>query len=89
MKILISPNTMPEVSRQVLSKQLRRVIAINLMCLVVFIALCALVTLGSLSVLFTFWNEHRAASVIVIMIAIVSIPSAIEVSISRLGFWQP
>ena len=71
-----------------LSKQLARVIAINLVCLVVFIAICALMTFGSLSLLFTYWNEHRAASVILIMVAIVSIPSAIELLVSRLGFWQ-
>jgi hypothetical protein len=60
----------------------------NLMCLVVFIAFCALITFGSLSLLLTFWSEHRAASVIVIMIATVSIPSVIEFTASRLGFWQ-
>ena len=83
-----SGNIMIETSRQSLSKQLARVIAINLMCLFVFIAFCALVTLGSLSVLLTFWSEHRAASVIVIMISIVAIPSVIELAISRMGFWQ-
>jgi uncharacterized membrane protein YqjE len=88
MKILISASKMTETSRQILSRQLGRVIAINLMCLVVFCAFCALMTFGSLSVLFAFWNEHRAASVIVAMIAIVAIPSAIEVAVSRLGFWQ-
>jgi hypothetical protein len=83
-----SGNIMTETSRQSLSKQLARVIAINLMCLAVFIAFCALMTFGSLSVLFAFWFDHRAASVIVIMISIVSIPSVIELSLSRLGFWQ-
>jgi hypothetical protein len=83
-----SGNIMTETSRQLLSKQLARVIAINLMCLVVFVAFCAVVTFGSLSRLFAIWNEHRAATVIVIMIAILSIPSVIELAISRLGFWQ-
>ena len=87
MKTLIAGN-ITETSRQVLSKQLGRVIAINLMCLVVFVAFCALMTFGSLSLLLTYWNEHRAASVIVIMIAIVTIPSVIELTASRLGFWQ-
>jgi hypothetical protein len=58
------------------------------MCLVVFIAFCAVMTFGSLSLLFTYWNEHRAASVIVIMIAIVTIPSVIELIASRSAFWQ-
>jgi hypothetical protein len=79
---------MTETSRQLLSKQLAHVIAFNLMCLVVFIAFCAFITFGSLSSLLTFWNEHRAASVVVIMIAIVSIPGAIERTVSRLGIWQ-
>lgn len=88
MKILISENIMTETSRQLLDKQLARVIAFNLVCLVVFIAFCAAITFGSLSSLPTFWNEHRAASVVVVMIAIVSIPSAIEHTASRLGIWQ-
>ena len=79
---------MTETCRQLLSKQLARVIAFNLMCLVVFIAFCGLITFGSLSSLLTVWNEHRAASVVVIMIAIVSIPGAIELTVSRLGIWQ-
>jgi hypothetical protein len=83
-----SGNIMTETSRQLLNKQLVRVIAINLMCLVVFVAFCAVVTFGSPSRLLTIWDEHRAASVIVIMIAILSIPSVIELTISRLGFWQ-
>lgn len=83
-----SGQILTETARQSLSKQLARVIAINLMCLLVFIAFCALMTFGSLSVLLTFWSEHRAASVIVTMISIVSIPSVIELAVSRLGFWQ-
>ncbi len=79
---------MNETTRQVLSKQLVRVIAINLLCLVVFVAFCTLMAFGSLSVLLTYWNEHRAASVVVIMIAIVSIPSVFELMVSRLGYWQ-
>jgi hypothetical protein len=86
MKILISGDIMTETSRQLLSKQLARVIAFNLMCLVVFIAFCAVITLGSLSSLLSYWNERRAASVIVI--AIVSIPNVIELTVSRLEIWQ-
>jgi hypothetical protein len=83
-----SGNIVTETSRQILSKQLVRVIAINLMCLVVFIAFCALMTFGSLSLLLTYWNEHRAASVFIIMISTVSIPGVIEFAVSRLGIWQ-
>jgi hypothetical protein len=79
---------MTETSRQRLSQQLARMIAMNLMCLVVFIAFCALITFGSLSLLLTFWSEHRAASVIVAMAAIVAIPSVIELTASRLRIWQ-
>jgi hypothetical protein len=79
---------MTETSRQLLNRQLARVIAINVMCLVVFIVFCAVVSFGSLSLLLTLWNEHRAASVVVIMIAIVSIPSVFEHIASRLGLWQ-
>jgi len=75
---------MTETSRQRLSQQLARMIAMNLMCLVVFIAFCALITFGSLSLLLTFWSAHRAASVIVAMAAIVAIPSVIELTASRL-----
>lgn len=77
-----------EACRQVLSKQLGRVIAINLMCLVVFVAFCAVMSFGSLSLLLAYWNEHRATSVVVIMIAIVSIPGVIQVAVSREGIWQ-
>jgi hypothetical protein len=44
-----SGNIMTETSRQFLCKQLARVIAINLMCLVFFVAFCAVMTFGSLS----------------------------------------
>jgi hypothetical protein len=79
---------MTETSRQLLNKQLVRVIAFNLMCLVVFIAFCAVITFGSLSLLLSFWNEHRAASVVSIMIAVVSIPGVVELTVLRLGIWQ-
>jgi hypothetical protein len=79
---------MTETSRQFLGNQLARVIAINLMCVIVFVAFCALMTFGSFSLLLTYWNEHRAASVMVIMIAMVTIPGVIELIASRLGFWQ-
>jgi hypothetical protein len=96
-KELVDPNErairhwkdmMTETSRQSLSRQLTRVIAINLTCLVVFIAFCALLTLDLFSASVTYWNEHSAASVIAIMIAIVSILGAIELAVSRLGFRQ-
>jgi uncharacterized membrane protein (DUF485 family) len=77
-----------EASRQRLSQQLARMIAMNLICLVVFIAFCALITFGSLSLLLTYWSEHRAASMIVAMVAILAIPSVIELTASRLGYWQ-
>ena|SRR5580704_2301473 len=81
-------NNMFERSRQLLRKQLARVIAINLMCLVIFVAFCGLMSLGSVSLLLTYWHEHRAASVVMIMIAIVSIPGLVEFTTSRLGLWQ-
>jgi len=85
---IMTETSRPFLSKQlVLSKQLARVIAINLMCLVVFVALCAVMTFGSLSRLLTLWNEHRAASVVVIMIAIVSIPSLVELAASQWGLW--
>lgn len=79
---------MTEASRQFLSKQLAHVIAINLMCLVIFTAICAVITFGALSLLLTYWNEHRAASLVMIMIAIVAIPGLVELTASRLGLWQ-
>jgi hypothetical protein len=72
-------NIMTETFRQSLNKQLTRVIAINLTCLVVFIGFCTLMTFGLL---------HGAAPVIRFMIAIASILCAIEITVSRLGFWQ-
>src|ERR1700675_2335930 len=83
-----SRNIRTETSRQVLGKQLARVIVINLTCLVFFVALCAIITFGSLFRSLTLWDEHRAASVVVIMIAIVSIPSLVEFTASRLELWQ-
>jgi hypothetical protein len=83
-----SGSTMNEARCQFLNRQLARVIAMNLMCLVVFIAFCAVMTFGSLTLLLSYWNEHRAASVIIIMIAIVAIPSLIEFAVSRTRFWQ-
>jgi hypothetical protein len=83
-----SGNIMTEISRQLLSNSLTRVIAINLICLVIFIAFCAVMTLGSPSQLLTYWNEHRTASVLVIMIAILSIPGLVELSLSRWGIWR-
>jgi hypothetical protein len=77
-----------EPSRQFLTKKLARVIAINLICLVVFVAFCAVMTFGSLFRLLALWNEHRAASVIMIMIMIVSIPGSVEFAASRLRIWQ-
>ncbi len=75
---------MTETSRQFLSKQLARVIAINLICLALFIAFCTFMTFGSPSLLLSYWNGHRAASVVVIMISIVSIPGLVELTASQL-----
>jgi hypothetical protein len=77
-----------EPSRQYLAKKLARVIAINLICLLVFVAFCVVMTFGSLSRLLALWNEHRAASAIMIMIVIVSIPGLVEFAASRLRIWQ-
>jgi hypothetical protein len=77
-----------ETSRQPLSKQLARVIAINLICLALFITFCTVMTFGSPSLLLSYWNEHRAASVVLIMISLVSIPGLVELTASRLGLWQ-
>ena len=74
---------MTETSRQTFGRELTRVILINLSCLSLFIAFCAVMTLGSPSLLLSFWNEHRAASVLVIMISIVSIPGLVEIALSR------
>jgi hypothetical protein len=79
---------MTETIRQSLSKQLTRVIAINLMCLAAFIAFCALMMFGSLPVLLTYWKEHSAASVIGLMFAIVSSLSAIKLTGSRMAIWR-
>jgi hypothetical protein len=83
-----SGNPMTETSRQCLNNQLARVIAINLVCLVIFIAFCALMTFGSPTRLLAFWSEHRVESVIAIMFAIVSIPGLVEVTLSRWEFWR-
>jgi len=84
----VDENITTELFRQFLTKKLARVIAINLVCLVVFVAFCAVMTFGSLSRFLALWNEHRAASVIMIMIVIVSIPGLVELSASRLRIWQ-
>ncbi len=75
---------MSEASRQSLSNQLARVIAINLLCLVFFVTFCAVMILGSATLLFAYWNEHRAVSVVTIMLAIVLIPGLLELAVSRL-----
>jgi hypothetical protein len=86
---MASGNIMNEPSRQTLGHKLTRVIAINLSCLTLFIAFCAAMTLGSPSLLLTFWNEHRATSVVVIMILIVSIPGLVEIALSRWNSGKP
>ena len=83
MKTLISADMMTEPSRQALSQQLVRVIAINLTCLVAFVAFCAIMSFGSLSQLPAYWNEHRAASMVASMIAIVLIPGLVNLVVSR------
>ena len=79
---------MTELSRRVLNKQLTRVIVINMICLIIFLGLCAIAASGSLSLLFWYWNNHRAASMITVMIAVVSIPSVVEFIASRRGYWR-
>lgn len=76
---------MTETSRKILKNELTRVIAINLVCLALFVAFCAAITFGSTAMLFTYWNEHRALSMVVLMAAIVSIPSGVEIAVSRFG----
>ena len=83
---LDSENIVTDTPRRSLSSELARVIAINVVCLVVFIAFCAIMTFGSPSLLLTYWNEHRVASVVAIMIAIVTIPGLVEFAVSR---WAP
>jgi hypothetical protein len=83
-----SGNIMNDTSRPLLGNQLVGVIAINLICVVFFIAFCAVMTFGSPSLLLTYWSEHRAASVVIIMISIVSIPGLVELALSRRGLWQ-
>ncbi len=77
---------MTETSRQLLVNQLARVIVINLICLSLFHRFLRGHDLGSPSLLLTYWNEHRAASVLVIMISIVSIPGLVEIALSRWNF---
>jgi len=74
---------MTEAPGQSSSNQLLRVIAIILMCLVVFVTFCAVVTFGSPSLLLAYWNEHRSAAVVAIMLAIVLIPGLVELAVSR------
>jgi len=81
-------SVMSETPRQFLSNQLARVISINMICLIVFVAFCAVMTFGSPSLLLTDWNEHRAASVVAIMLAIVLIPGVVELAVSRSGLWR-
>lgn len=71
-----------------MSSQLARVIAFNLTCLAFFVAFCAIMAFGSPSLLATYWHEHRAASVVVIMILILSIPGLVELVHSRWRLWQ-
>jgi succinate dehydrogenase hydrophobic anchor subunit len=74
---------MTEAPGQFSSNQLVRVIAIILMCLVVFVTFCAVATFGSPSLLLGYWSEHRAAAVVAIMLAIVLIPGLVELAVSR------
>ena len=79
---------MIDISRRVLNAQLARVIAINLICVLILLAGCAISSLCSLSVLAAYWNEHRASSMVAIMIALVLIPSLLHLVAARFGFWQ-
>ncbi len=80
---------MTETSRHPLGHQLTRVIAINLICLALFIAFCAVMTLGSPSLLLAFWNEHRATSVVLIMVSLLLIPGLVEIVLSRWNSGKP
>jgi hypothetical protein len=79
-------NFMTETSQQI--KDLAGVITVNLVCLVVFIAFCAVMTFGSTSLMVTYWNEHRAASLLAAMAAILVIPGLVEIAVARWGFWR-
>lgn len=79
---------MTESSRHSLGQQLTHVIAINLICLALFIAFCTVMTFGSPSLLLAFWNEHRVTSVVLIMISLVLIPGLVEIALSRWRLWQ-
>jgi hypothetical protein len=84
-----SGNIMTETSRQWLRHELTRVIAINLSCLSLFVAFCAVMSFGSPSLLLSYWNEHRAASIVLIMISLVSIPGLVEIALSRWNSGKP
>jgi hypothetical protein len=83
-----SEDFVTENPRQLLRHQLARVIAINLVGLALFIVFCAIMTVGSPSVLLTYWNQHRAVSVVLIMTFIVSIPCLVGLVLSRREVWQ-
>lgn len=74
---------MKEASRKLLKNQLTRVIAINILCLILFIAFCVGMALGSPAKMITDWNEHRATTMVVLMAAIFGIPSLFEMIASR------
>jgi hypothetical protein len=78
-------NVMTEMSYDILKNRLAHVIAINLLCIGLFVAFCVAMTFGSLDLLLTYWNEHRAASMVVLMALIVSIPGIVEIIVSRLA----
>jgi hypothetical protein len=83
-----SGNLMTETSERFLSQQLTRALTVNLVCLVVLVAFCTAMTLGSPSLMITYWNDHRAASTVAIMAAILVIPGLLELAISRWGLWR-
>jgi cytochrome c oxidase assembly factor CtaG len=48
-----------------------------------FIAFCTIITLGSPSLLLTYWHDYRAAFMVGVMILIVSIPGLIELALTQ------
>ncbi len=69
--------------RKLLKSQLARVIAINIVCLALFIAFCVGMAFGSPTTMIADWNEHRATTVVVLIAAIFGIPSLVETIVSH------
>ena len=76
------------VTSRFLCAQLVRVAIVHVICLGMLVALGAVLTLGSVSVLVRDWNEHRAALVVTAMIALVTIPGLVQAMMERAHCWQ-